>query len=118
MLFLAEPLLVQQVISKEIIQLLLARYPEGKTIRNQYGSLPLHMAAQNQANSDIIRILIDNYLDALHLQNDDGMTPFDLALADNNHNDNNTLSNDIIIALLQGKAPPPELIRRQKAEKY
>ena len=31
----------------ETVELLLSRYPEGATVRNQYGSLPLHMAASN-----------------------------------------------------------------------
>lgn len=95
----------------ETVQLLLARYPEGATIRNQYGSLPLHMAASNQASQDVVRLLIDSYPDALHLQNDDGMTPLDLALADES-------ASDALLALLEGRPPPPELTRRQKAEKY
>ena len=40
----------------ETIQLLLARYPEGTTICNQYDSLPFHMNTQNVANFDITRI--------------------------------------------------------------
>jgi ATPase family associated with various cellular activities (AAA)/Ankyrin repeats (many copies) len=95
----------------ETVELLLARYPEGATVRNQYGSLPLHMAASNQASQDVIRILINAYPDALHLQNDDGMTPLDLALADES-------ASDAVLALLEGRPPPPELTRRQKAEKY
>lgn len=95
----------------ETVQLLLARFPEGATMRNQYGSLPLHMAASNQATSEVVRLLIDSYPDALHLQNDDGMTPLDLALADES-------ANETVIALLQGRPPPPELTKRQKAEKY
>lgn len=95
----------------ETVQLLLARYPEGATMRNQYGSLPLHMAASNQASADIVRLLIDAYPDALHLQNDDGMTPLDLALADES-------ASDAVVALLQGRPAPPELTKRQKAEKY
>lgn len=95
----------------ETVQLLLARYPEGATIRNQYGSLPLHMAASNQGTADVIRLLIDAYPDALHLQNDDGMTPLDLAVADEG-------ASEGIVALLQGRPAPPELTKRQKAEKY
>ena len=95
----------------ETIELLCARYPEGTTVRNQYGSLPLHMAASNQASQDVVRVLINSYPDALHLQNDDGMTPLDLALADES-------ASDGVLALLEGRPPPPELTRRQKAEKY
>lgn len=95
----------------ETVELLLAKYPEGATIRNQYGSLPLHMAASNQASQDVVRLLISAYPDALHLQNDDGMTPLDLALADES-------ASDAVLALLEGRPPPPELTRRQKAEKY
>ena len=95
----------------ETVELLLARYPEGATVRNQYGSLPLHMAASNQASQEVVRLLIDSYPDALHLQNDDGMTPLDLALADES-------ASDSILALLEGRPPPPELTRRQKAEKF
>lgn len=95
----------------ETIELLCARYPEGTTVRNQYGSLPLHMAASNQASQEVIRVLINSYPDALHLQNDDGMTPLDLALADES-------ASDGVLALLEGRPPPPELTRRQKAEKY
>lgn len=95
----------------ESVELLLARYPEGATVRNQYGSLPLHMAASNQAPPEVVRLLIDSYPDALHLQNDDGMTPLDLALADES-------ASDAVLALLEGRPPPPELTRRQKAEKY
>lgn len=95
----------------ETIELLLARYPEGATVRNQYGSLPLHMAASNQASQEVVRLLIDSYPDAMHLQNDDGMTPLDLALADES-------ASDAVLALLEGRPPPPELTRRQKAEKY
>lgn len=95
----------------ETVDLLLNRYPEGATVRNQYGSLPLHMAASNQASQDVIRLLIESYPDALHLQNDDGMTPLDLALADES-------ASDVVLALLEGRPPPPELTRRQKAEKY
>ena len=95
----------------ETMELLIARYPEGATVRNQYGSLPLHMAASNQASPEVVRLLIDAYPDALHLQNDDGMTPLDLALADES-------ASDAVLALLEGRPPPPELTRRQKAEKY
>jgi len=95
----------------ETMELLLSRHPEGATVRNQYGSLPLHMAASNQATPEVVRLLIDNYPDALHLQNDDGMTPLDLALSDES-------ASEAIIAMLEGRPPPPELTRRQKAEKY
>jgi len=95
----------------ETVQLLLSRYPEGATVRNQYGSLPLHMAASNQASPEVVRLLIDSYPDALHLQNDDGMTPLDLAMADEG-------ASDAVVAMLEGRPPPPELTRRQQAEKY
>ena len=95
----------------ETVELLLMRYPEGATVRNQYGSLPLHMAASNQASPEVVRLLIDSYPDALHLQNDDGMTPLELALADDS-------ANDAVVAMLEGRPPPPELSRRQQAEKY
>lgn len=95
----------------ETVELLLSRHPEGATVRNQYGSLALHMAASNQAAPEVVRLLIDSYPDALHLQNDDGMTPLDLALADES-------ASEAIIAMLEGRPPPPELTRRQKAEKY
>lgn len=95
----------------DTIELLLSRYPEGATVRNQYGSLPLHMAASNQASHDAVKLLIDAYPDALHLQNDDGMTPLDLALADES-------ASETIVAMLEGRPPPPEMSRRQKADKY
>jgi len=95
----------------ETAELLLSRHPEGATVRNQYGSLPLHMAASNQASPEAVRLLIESYPDALHLQNDDGMTPLDLALADES-------ASEAVIAMLEGRPPPPELTRRQKAEKY
>ena len=95
------------------VEILLLHHPEGATTRNQYGSLPLHMAASNQASVDVVKLLIDAYPDALHLQNDDGMTPIDLALADDT-----TAASDAIIALLEGRPPPPELSRRQQAEKF
>mmetsp|Transcript_26384 Transcript_26384/g.38988 ORF Transcript_26384/g.38988 Transcript_26384/m.38988 type:complete len:579 (+) Transcript_26384:254-1990(+) len=94
------------------VELLMGRHPEGATVRNQYGSLPLHMAASNQASIEVVKLLIDAYPDALHLQNDDGMTPLDLALADGDS------SSEAVIALLEGRPPPPELTRRQKADKY
>jgi ankyrin repeat protein/adenylate kinase family enzyme len=94
----------------ETVELLLNRYPEGATVRNQYGSLPLHMAASNQASQEVVRLLIDAYQDALHLQNDDGMTPLDLAVADES-------SAEAVIALLENRPPPPEMTRRQQAEK-
>ena len=96
----------------ETVEVLLARHPEGATVRNQYGSLPLHMAASNRATPEVVKLLIDAYPDALHLQNDDGMTPLDLAMADE------TMVNDQVVAMLEGRPPPPELTRRQKAEKY
>jgi hypothetical protein len=40
------------------------------------------------------------------------MTPLDLAMADQ------TMVNDQVIAMLEGRPPPPELTRRQKAEKF
>lgn len=95
----------------ETMDLLLQRHPEGATHRNQYGSLALHMAASNQAVPEVVRLLIDSYPDALHLQNDDGLTPLDLALSDES-------ASEAIIAMLEGRPPPPELTRRQKAEKY
>ena len=98
--------------STDTMEFLLGKYPEGATVRNQYGSLPLHMAASNQASSDVVRLLINAYPDALHLQNDDGMTPLDLALADGE-----STCSDAVVALLEGRPPPPELTRRQKAEK-
>jgi ankyrin repeat protein len=96
----------------ETVEVLLARHPEGATVRNQYGSLPLHMAASNRATPEVVKLLIDTYPDALHLQNDDGMTPLDLAMADEN------MANEQVVAMLEGRPPPPELTRRQKAEKY
>lgn len=95
----------------ETVELLLSRYPEGATVRNQYGSLPLHMAASNQASLEAVRLLIDSYPDALHLQNDDGMTPLDLALADES-------ASETVVAMLEGRPAPPEMSRRQQAEKY
>jgi len=95
----------------ETVEFLLSKNPQGAAVRNQYGSLPLHMAASNQASQDVIRLLVDSYPDALHLQNDDGMTPLDLAMADES-------SNPAVIAILEGRAPPAELTRRQKAEQY
>lgn len=95
----------------ETVEVLLMHHPEGATCRNQYGSLPLHMAASNQASADVVKLLIEAYPDALHLQNDDGMTPLDLALADES-------ASETIVALLEGRPPPPELSRRQQAEKF
>lgn len=95
----------------DTVELLLVHHPEGASTRNQYGSLPLHMAASNQANSEVVKLLVDAYPDALHLQNDDGMTPLDLALADES-------TSEQVLALLEGRPPPPELSRRQKAEKF
>lgn len=69
------------------------------------------MAASNQASVEVVKLLIDAYPDALHLQNDDGMTPLDLALGDES-------ASDAILALLEGRPAPPELSRRQQAEKY
>jgi hypothetical protein len=96
----------------ETVEVLLSRHPEGSTVRNQYGSLPLHMAASNRASPEVIKLLIGAYPDALHLQNDDGMTPLDLAMADE------TMVNEQVVAMLEGRPPPPELTRRQKANKY
>jgi hypothetical protein len=93
------------------VELLLQHYAEGATVRNQYGSLPLHMAASNQASVEVVKLLIEAYPDALHLQNDDGMTPLDLALGDES-------ASEAIIALLEGRPAPPELSLRQKAEKF
>lgn len=95
----------------ETIELLLTRYPEGANVRNQYGSLPLHMAASNQASPEAVKLLIEAYPDSLHLQNDDGMTPLDLALADES-------ASEAVVALLEGRPPPPEMSRRQKADKF
>lgn len=96
----------------ETVEVLLARHPEGATVRNQYGSLPLHMAASNRATPEVVKLLINAYPDALHLQNDDGMTPLDLAMADQ------SMVNDQVVAMLEGRPAPPEMTRRQKAEKY
>ena len=80
-------------------------------MRNQYGSLPIHMAASNQSSPEAVKLLIDTYPDSLHLQNDDGMTPLDLVLADES-------ASETVVALLEGRPPPPELSRRQKADKF
>ncbi len=69
------------------------------------------MAASNQCNPEAVKLLIDAYPDSLHLQNDDGMTPLDLALADES-------ASETLVALLEGRPPPPELTRRQKADKF
>ena len=85
----------------ETVELLLSRYPEGATVRNQYGSLPLHMAASNQASPEVVRLLIDSsYPDALHLQNDGRTTPLDLALADES-------ASETVVAMLEGAPLPP-----------
>ncbi|KAL7550565.1 hypothetical protein ACHAWF_013777 [Thalassiosira exigua] len=97
--------------SAETVEALLVHHPEGAATRNQYGSLPLHMAASNQAHADVVKLLIEAYPDALHLQNDDGMTPLDLALADES-------ASEAVVALLEGRPPPPELSRRQQAERF
>jgi len=96
----------------ETVEVLLVRHPEGATVRNQYGSLPLHMAASNRATPEVVKLLIDAYPDALHLQNDDGMTPLDLAMADE------AMVNDQVVAMLEGRPLPPEMTRRQKADKF
>jgi len=96
----------------ESVEVLLVRHPEGATVRNQYGSLPLHMAASNRASPEVVKLLIDAYPDALHLQNDDGMTPLDLAMADE------AMVNDQVVAMLEGRPLPPEMTRRQKADKF
>lgn len=96
----------------ESVEVLLVRHPEGATVRNQYGSLPLHMAASNRATPEVVKLLIDAYPDALHLQNDDGMTPLDLAMADE------AMVNDQVVAMLEGRPLPPEMTRRQKADKF
>lgn len=96
----------------ETVEVLLVRHPEGTTVRNQYGSLPLHMAASNRATPEVVKLLIDAYPDALHLQNDDGMTPLDLAMADE------AMVNDQVVAMLEGRPLPPEMTRRQKADKF
>jgi hypothetical protein len=70
------------------------------------------MAASNRATPEVVKLLIDAYPDALHLQNDDGMTPLDLAMADDD------MANAQVVAMLEGRPPPPELTRRQKAEQY
>jgi len=69
------------------------------------------MAATNQASSEVVSLLIESYPDALHLQNDDGMTPLDLALADES-------ASETVVAMLEGRPPPPEMTRRQKAENF
>lgn len=94
----------------ESVETLLSRHPEAATVRNQYGSLPLHMAASNQAGQEVVRLLIDAFPEALHLQNDDGMTPLDLALADES-------ASDSVLAMLQGRPPPPELTKRQQVDR-
>lgn len=130
--------------SLEVAEALLHHHPEGASARNNYGSLPLHLAASNNAASEIIKLLIDAYPDALHLQNDDGMTPLDLAMggggggggrtgttgAGGANKDGSgassvgggaaTLANpsDAVLAMLEGKPPPPELTLRQRAERY
>jgi hypothetical protein len=107
-----------------MVEALLLHYPEGATIRNKYGSLPLHMAASNRASVDVVRLLIEAYPDALHLQNDDGMTPLDLAMAaaaapgEGAASSSSSSHPDAIIALLEGRPPPPELSRRQQAEQF
>lgn len=93
------------------VEVLLMHFPEGATHRNQYGSLPLHMAASNQAGVDVVKLLIEAYPDALHLQNDDGMTPLDLAMADES-------ASEAVLALLEGRPAPPELSKRQQAERF
>ena len=98
----------------ETVEVLLARHPEGATVRNNHGSLPLHLAASNRAPPEVVRLLIDAYPDALHLQNDDGMTPLDLLMAA----EEGGTANEQIVAMLEGRPPPPELTRRQKAEKF
>ncbi len=111
--------------SAETVEALLLHYPEGATSRNKYGSLALHMAASNRASGDVVRLLIEAYPDALHLQNDDGMTPLDLATAAAASGESavgiaasSSSHPDAIIALLEGRAPPPELSRRQQAEQF
>ena len=125
--------------SFEVVEALLHHHPEGASARNNHGSLPLHLAASNNATSEIIKLLIDAYPDALHLQNDDGMTPLDLAMgggggagADKDGSGASsvggggggggaaTLANpsDAVLAMLEGKPPPPELTLRQRAERY
>ena len=123
--------------SLEVVEVLLLHYPEGASVRNNYGALPLHLAASNNAPSEIIKLLIDAYPDALHLQNDDGMTPLDLAMgggtgktgADKDGSGGASVGgggaaatiaqpSDAVLAMLEGRPPPPELTLRQRAERY
>jgi ATPase family associated with various cellular activities (AAA) len=106
---------------EETVEVLLRRYPEGAAVRNQYGSLPLHLAASNQATPKVIRLLVAAYPDALHLQNDDGMTPLDLAVADQDGSVGGISGASVdpaVVAILEGRPIPPEQTRRQQAEKY
>lgn len=57
-------------------------------------------------------LLAAAYPDALRLQNDDGQTPLDLARADG------AAAPEAVLALLQGRPPPPAPSRRQQAERF
>ena len=68
-------------------------------------------ACHYQTTVDIVKLLIEVYPDALHLQNDDGMTPLDLALTVES-------ASKTIVAILEGRPPPPEKSKRQQAEEF
>jgi len=97
--------------SLEILDLLLQYYREAAAVRNTYGSLPLHLAASNQAKPECIQRLMNVYPEAVHMQNDDGMTPLDLVLADET-------PNEVVVAMLEGRPPPPAQTPRVEAERY
>jgi hypothetical protein len=116
----------------DVVEALLLHHPGGAGVRNNYGSLPLHLAASNDAGIEVVKLLVDAYPDALRLQNDDGMTPLDLAAAGRRggggggekgggggtKGGGGDAPEEAVVALLEGRPLPPDLTHRQKAERY
>ncbi len=83
----------------DCMRLLLQVFPEGAAQRNNHGNLPLHYAAHYNAPMEVVEALYRAYPEASHQKNNDSNTPLDLAIADG--------AAPNVVALLQGKAVPP-----------
>jgi Ankyrin repeats (3 copies) len=66
--------------SKEIVEFLIASWPEGLRRRDDLRGLPIHIAVENRLPLEIIRILVERYPDGLRMQGHMGRTPLHMAV--------------------------------------
>lgn len=67
----------------EVVEALLAIYPEATEFKDDQGSLPIHLAHKRGSSCTIVRLLLDTFPDCVDVRDRKGRTPKTMAVASN-----------------------------------